>query len=173
MKKLFVSLMLMGSLVGFSQNPAEKELVFGEDSIDYDLLNTLVEIQINRFRKENGLDTLTSDKSLREAAHRNSYRCYKMEGTQIKHTDKNVYEVALYGTTNYKASLNQLARISFLIWKMSPPHREILLSKNVKHFGAGNVIGFKMIWENIGSFKNPDQMGWVKNYYQWVSVRFN
>jgi uncharacterized protein YkwD len=96
-----------------------------------------------------------------------------MEGTQIKHTDKNVYEEAQYGTTNYKASLNQLARISFLIWKMSPPHREILLSKNVKHFGAGNVIGFKMIWENIGSFKNPDQMGWIKNYYKWVSVRFN
>ena len=163
----------MGSLVGFSQNPAEKELVFGKDSIDYDLLNTLVEIEINRFRKENGLDTLISDKSLREGAHRNSYRCYKMEGIQIKHTDKNVYEVAQYGTTNDEASLKQLARVSFLIWKMSPPHREILLSKNVKHFGAGNVIGFKKMYENRGSIKNPNRMVWVKNYYQWVSVRFN
>ena len=99
MKKLFVFFALLTSLVSHSQ-VENQVFIWGKDSLDTELLVKLMEKEINKVRKENGLDTLVVSTDLRKGSLINSTKCADMPGLQLMHTEKNAFEVAQYLTSN-------------------------------------------------------------------------
>ena len=115
LKNLYIYLMLLSTLVGVSQNPSEKKLEVGVDSIDFNLLNRLVELKINKIRKDNGLDTLLVRNDMREGALRNTNNCYKLKEAGCIHSEKgNFGEITMMSSTWRNTTINELWVISQL-----------------------------------------------------------
>lgn len=173
MKKVLVYLMLLSSTVGVSQNPEDKPLRVGKDSIDFNLLNRLVELKINKIRKDNSLDTLLVRNDMREGALRNTNNCYKLKETGCIHSEKgNFGEITMMSSTWTYVTINEIAEYMVKGWMKSPPHKSIILNKNIKYFGTACFVKSKMEWEDLGSLQEPSKMGYVKRYYMWGTVRF-
>lgn len=173
MKNLIILISLLSSLVSFSQTDINKKINLGKDSIDFDLLNKLVETRINKIRRERGLDTLIVRDDMREGALRNSNNSYKLKEPHCIHSEKGKFgEITMMSNVWYGVTLLDLCDLMIYLWMHSPPHKDILLNKNVKYFGSGCLVRTKLTWENLGSLQNPGKMGYVKRYYIWGTVRF-
>ena len=183
MKKLFVFFALLTSLVSHSQ-VENQVFIWGKDSLDTELLVKLMEKEINKVRKENGLDTLVVSTDLRKGSLINSTKCADMPGLQLMHTEKNAFEVAQYLTSNsmskgVKDDLYSTSKVFVSGWMMSPPHRKAILKKDLKYIGCGVAVKLKIMKEEIYvcDRKNRGQsilkMVDRENYCIWVSVRFS
>ncbi len=174
MKNLILILVLFISVVGLSQNVENKILRIGKDSIDLMLLNDLVEIEINRIRKKNNMDTLLSDETLRKKAYINSFKCSKLNGIEIKHFEKNVGEVVhVSASSSNRIIIQKQAESIVNSWMNSPAHKDIILKKNLKYFGAGVIVGIKIIMEDHISISEPNKLFPTNMYCSWSSVRFS
>ena len=182
MKKLFVFLTLLTTLVSFGQ-VENQVFTWGKDDLDTELLTKLIEKEINKVRRENGLDTLVVCTDLRKGALKNSTKCANMLGLQIIHTEKEAFEVAQYSTSNSmskgsKDNLYNIAKGFICVWMMSPPHRKAILKKDLKYIGCGIVVKSKILKEEIYvcDRKNRGQSILktidVERYCIWASVRF-
>lgn len=181
--------MLMSTLVGFSQTPKDEVVVANKITVDLRILTLCIEQEINRVRKENGLDTLSIKEELRTGALRNSTTCADKPGIYLGHTEKgNFSEIAIYeldrvlkfGTTQFdRVELTKVAKCMIAIWMMSPRHKKIMLQKNIKYMGSGTALRMKIVKEEsyICDRKNRGPSIPViidsKEYYIWASVRFN
>lgn len=173
MEKLIIMILLFISSIGVSQTLDEKILRVGKDSIDLKLLTNLVEIEINHIRRGMGIDTLISDELLRKNAYENSFECSKLDGIEIKHFEKNVGEVAhVSASSSNRIIIQKQAKTIVNSWMNSPTHRDIILRKNLKYFGAGVVNGIKIIMEDHISISEPNRLFPTNMYCYWTSVRF-
>lgn len=181
MKKLILILFVSQTLTFFSQEKYNDKFVIGGDSVNLPMISKIIEIEINKIRFENGLDTLMSDDDLRNGALSNSKKSSTMSEKPLPfHTDKEAYEVSvssLIGTHGNEASTSQIVKLLIYSWMNSPPHKKAILNETMTKIGCGSYIDFRNYdYELVRFGKNNQNIKKKvkgKRYYIWSSVRFN
>jgi uncharacterized protein YkwD len=162
MKNLFLFLVLFVSnfVICQTSHRVTKSDINYVDSINKTFNKENVEkeflILLNKYRKDNGLDTLTISKEASDACKYQTEYCFK--NNILTHTNPNLgYEnltnrLKKFGLLNSDTKKRAECGVTFItfelcvqricvaqrmldIWKMSPPHNSILLYKDVDKIG--------------------------------------
>lgn len=177
MKRLLVIFLTFLTFVVFSQE-VKKSFIYGTQEIDEVYLVNLVEIGINKIRKNNGLDTLVRDENLRLGSKKNSQNCFDNEKVIIAHTESGLFyeNVFLYNRlSNKTVTYEHICDEIINRWMNSPSHKENILNRDVTKFGTGLVYDKKLTRMKINNIHNGVKSVTYEDRIEtfiWLSMRF-
>jgi uncharacterized protein YkwD len=158
---LLLALLISNYLICQTSHTVTKSDLTYVDSINKSFKRENVEeeflILLNKYRKDNGLDTLTISKEASDACKYQTEYCFK--NNILTHTNPNLgYEnltnrLKKFGLLNSDTKKRAECGVTFItfelcvqrisvaqrmldIWKISPPHNSILLMKDVGKIGV-------------------------------------
>lgn len=177
MKRFLTIFLTFLTFVVFSQD-VKKSFIYGTQEIDETYLVNIIEIRINKIRKNNGLDTLIKDENLRLGSKKNSQNCFDNKKVLIGHTESGLFyeNVFLYNRqSNKTVTYEHICDEIINRWMNSQTHKDNILKRNVTKFGTGLIYDKKLTRMKINNIHNGVKSVTYENRIEtfiWLTMRF-